>query len=267
MTTASISSSRSGPLRAGKGLDLPDGLAAVLWRGDELGTPGSSVVATGFDALDSELPGGGWPIGCATELLQPQYSLAEVQLLLPAVSKLSGAQRQVLVIGAPHQPFLAGWRAWGISEAHVLVVQPHTPAEALWVTEQAVRADGIGAVMAWLPHARPEQVRRLQAFASGSDFPVFLMRPQDAALQSSAAPLRVQARLAGPAQIAVHVLKRRGPAHDGELVLSTASPRLAPLLRQRRGTSDHPCEVSCGALLDRLDSRALPAQRLGVVGR
>jgi hypothetical protein len=77
-------------------LDLPQGLAAVLWRGDELGTPGSSVVATGFDALDHELPGGGWPIGCATELLQPQYSLAEAQLLLPAVTKLSGAQHQVL---------------------------------------------------------------------------------------------------------------------------------------------------------------------------
>jgi protein ImuA len=247
-------------------LDLPQGLAAVLWRGDELGTPGSSVVATGFDALDHELPGGGWPIGCATELLQPQYSLAEAQLLLPAVAKLSGAQRQVLVIGAPHQPFLAGWRAWGISEAHVLVVQPHTPAEALWATEQAVRADGIGAVMAWLPHAPPEQVRRLQACASGSDFPVFLMRPQEAALQSSAAPLRMQARLAGPGQIGVHLLKRRGPAHDGELILCTASPRLAPLLQHRYG-APHPGQEAPRAVLDHLDSRALPPQRLGLVRR
>jgi protein ImuA len=247
-------------------LDLPDGLAAVLWRGDELGAPSSSVVATGFAALDRELPGGGWPVGCATELLQPQYSLTEAQLLLPAVSRLSNAQRQVLVIGAPHQPFLAGWRAWGISETHVLVVQPHTPAESLWVTEQAVRADGIGAVMAWLPHARPEQVRRLQACASGSDFPVFLMRPQEAALQSSATPLRVQARLAGPGQIGVHILKRRGPAHDGELVLVTASPRLAPLLQHRRSFPDRPHEVSRD-VLDRLDSRALQPQRLGLVGR
>jgi protein ImuA len=266
MTTASISPSRSDPPRVGKGLDLPDGLAAVLWRGNELGTPSSAVVTTGFDVLDHELPGGGWPVGCAKELLQPQYSLAEAQLLLPAVSRLSGAQRQVLVIGAPHQPFLAGWLAWGICEAHVLVVQPHTPAESLWVTEQAVRADGIGAVMAWLPHARADQVRRLQACASGSDFPVFLMRPQDAALQSSAAPLRVQARLAGPGQIAVHVLKRRGPAHDGELVLATASPRLAPLLQLRRSSPDRFSEGS-RHVLDRAASRALQPQRLGLVGR
>lgn len=265
MTQASIPSPLSGPSRGGRVVELPADIAAALWRGDEFSTPSGTVVATGFPSLDQELPGGGWPVGCATELLQPQYSLAEVQLLLPAVSSLSAASRQVLVIGAPHQPFLAGWRAWGISESHVLVVQPHTPAEALWVTEQAVRAAGIGAVMAWLPHARPDQVRRLQACASGSDFPVFLMRPQDAALQSSAAPLRVRARLAGPAQISVHVLKRRGPAHDGELILSTASPRLAPLLRYRCGAPDYSSEDS--HVLDHAASRAVPAQRLGLVGR
>ena len=130
---------------AGRELSLPDGVAAAIWRGDELAAPSTAVVATGFDDLDRELPGGGWPVGCVTELLQPQYSLAEIQLLLPAVGTQSGPLRQVVVIGAPHQPFLAGWRAWGISEAHVLVVHPHTPAEGLWVTEQAVRADGIGA--------------------------------------------------------------------------------------------------------------------------
>jgi protein ImuA len=253
-------------LRAGKALDLPQNLCAVLWRGDELSTLTGSSVATGFAALDGELPGGGWPIGCATELLQPQYSLAEMQLLLPAVSRLCSAGRQVLVIGAPHQPFLAGWRARAISEAHVLVVQPHTPAEALWATEQAVRADGIGAVMAWLPHARPDQVRRLQACASGSDFPVFLMRAHDAALQSSAAPLRVRARLAGPGQIAVHLLKRRGPAHDGELILCTAPPRLAPLLQHRRSAADQLGEVHRD-VLDSPASRARLPQRLGPVGR
>jgi protein ImuA len=244
---------------------LPDGIAAAIWRGDELATPSTAVVATGFTGLDRELPGSGWPVGCVTELLQPQYSLAEVQLLLPAVGTQSGPQRQVIVIGAPHQPFLAGWRAWGISEAHVLVVHPHTPAEALWVTEQAVRADGIGAVMAWLPHARPEQVRRLQACAGGSAFPVFLMRPQDASLQSSAAPLRVQARLAGPGQIGVRILKRRGPSHDGEVILATASPGLAPLLQlQRSGSPDHLNEAS--RVLDRVDSRVRQPQRLKVVG-
>jgi protein ImuA len=93
---------------------------------------------------------------------------------------------------------------------------------------------------------------------------VFLMRPQDASLQSSAAPLRVQARLAGPGHISVRVLKRRGPSHDGEVLLATAPPGLAPLLQLRRSASpDHLHEAY---VLDRVDSRARQPQRLKVVG-
>jgi protein ImuA len=246
-------------------LDLPEGVAATLWRGDQFGTPSGAVTSSGFEQLDQELPGGGWPVGSVTELLQPQYSLAEVQLLLPAVVALAGTQRQVLVIGAQNQPFLPGWQEYGIRPEHVLVVRPHTPAQALWVTEQAVRANGIGAVLAWLPHARPEQVRRLQACAGGSDFPVFLMRPQEADLQSSAAPLRVQARLVGLGQIGVRILKRRGPTHERELVLATASRSLAPLLWRR--SPSRLDEVPRAAALDRADSRAWLPQSVHAVGR
>lgn len=266
MTPAPFSPAAASPPRAGKVVDLPQAVASALWRGDQFGAPDGAVVASGFDALDSELPGGGWPVGCVTELLQPQYALAEVQLLLPALAALAGAQRQVLVIGAQHQPFLPGWRQKGIEPEHVLVVRPQTPAQALWVTEQAVRADGVGAVLAWLPHARPEQVRRLQACAGGGDFPVFLMRPHEASLQSSAAPLRVQVRLAGPGQIAVRLLKRRGPTHERELLLATASQTLAALLERRRFPA-RPEEVPRAAALDRTDSRAWLPQFVHAAGR
>ena len=43
----------------------------MLWRGDEFGAPAASVLPTGFARLDAELPGGGWPCGALTELLQP----------------------------------------------------------------------------------------------------------------------------------------------------------------------------------------------------
>lgn len=263
MTPASISTPSSGSLPGG--LSLPPGVAAALWRGDELAAPGGTVVPTGFAALDAVLPGGGWPVGAVTELLQPQFSLAEAQLLLPAVALQAGPRRQVLVIGSPHEPFLAGWHAWGVQADCVLRVQPGTPAEALWVVEQALQASGIGAVLAWLPHAAPAQLRRLQSCATGGDFPVFLMRPQEAALHASAAPLRVGCRLAAPGQVGVHVLKRRGPPHDGELVLATAAPRLAALLRHRqRGALSDPIHEVV-RVLDRAD--ATPLRQAGFVRR
>ena len=41
-----------------------------VWRGDELGAADAQVIATGHAALDAQLPGGGWPVGAMTELLQ-----------------------------------------------------------------------------------------------------------------------------------------------------------------------------------------------------
>lgn len=45
--------------------------------------------------------------------------------------------------------------------------------------------------MAWLPQARPEQIRRLQIHAQSCDAPVFLLRPITALNDASPAPLRV----------------------------------------------------------------------------
>lgn len=67
------------PLRAPR--ELPRSVAAAIWRGNELGSPVSSVVRSGFAALDAELPGGGWPCHSLTELLQPQPTIAEWRLL------------------------------------------------------------------------------------------------------------------------------------------------------------------------------------------
>lgn len=40
---------------------LPHAVESAVWRGDALGTPVTSTLRTGFDRLDAELPGGGWP--------------------------------------------------------------------------------------------------------------------------------------------------------------------------------------------------------------
>ena len=56
------------------GLPFLDSFSAAagrgVWHADELGLADAQVVATGHAALDAELPGGGWPVGAMTELLQ-----------------------------------------------------------------------------------------------------------------------------------------------------------------------------------------------------
>ncbi|MDH3210029.1 MAG: translesion DNA synthesis-associated protein ImuA [Burkholderiaceae bacterium] len=224
-------------------------MAAQVWRGNQLGSAQGRVCPSGFKTLDTELPGGGWPCCAITEVLQPQCSAAEWRLLLPGLAALATPQRPLLVVGAPQQPYFGGLRLYGASEQCVVLVCAQTPAQQLWATEQALKTEGLAAVVAWLPHARAEQIRRLQACASRCLAPAFLLRPQATQFESSAAPLRVQIRLGGMHTLAVHILKRRGPMHEGWITLNALPPHLVDVL-SRQSAHAEPEQEGAGAVLD-----------------
>ena len=206
---------------------------AALWRGDELGQAVAEVQPTGFAALDRELPGGGWPCRGLTELLQPQPGALEWRLLGPALRAQSAAGRGIVLVSPPWRPHLPGLRQVGLDERQLVWVQAETVAERLWCTEQLVKANAFGALVAWLPQARPEQVRRLQVCALASEGLVFLCRPAAAQHESSAAPLRVLARPRPDWMLELRVLKRRGPALDQALELHAVPGCLQAVLTQR----------------------------------
>lgn len=201
------------------GQPLPACVEAALWRADQLGGTVADVLGSGFPALDAVLPSGGWPCGVLTEVLVSQFSIVELRLLSPVLAKLTQAGRTAVLVGpalAPHPP---GLRHDGVDERFLVWVDVDTPRDRLWSTEQLVKAGSAGAIVAWLPLVRAEQIRRLQVLAAHCKGPVFLCRPESAARDSSAAPLRVLARVQTDWQITVEVLKRKGPPLDGPLQL------------------------------------------------
>ncbi len=222
-------------------------LQGRLWRGSSLGRSADPVLSSGFAALDAELPGGGWPTRAVVEVLTPQSGVLEWRLLAPALRSWWAGQapaavspgrrsrqaaepalRSLLLVNPPHTPHLPGLRALGLPPSALIWVEAGTPAQALWAAEQAIKSRV--AVLAWLPEARPEQIRRLQVSALSSDAPTFLMRPESASRQSSAAPLRLVVQPGEGWDLAVHLLKRRGPAHEGWLGLSAVPGEVEPLL-------------------------------------
>jgi protein ImuA len=236
-------------------LDSPLGTALQgrLWRGSSLSPAAHPTLPSGFPALDAELPGGGWPTQAAVEVLTPQAGVLEWRLLAPGLQAWWAAQqlpasaapaagraarkratpgaaslRSLLLVGPPHTPHLPGLQALGLPPAALVWVSATTPAQALWAAEQAIKSRV--AVLAWLPEARPEQIRRLQVCAQSSDAPTFLMRPERAAQQSSAAPLRLIVQPGEGWALQVHLLKRRGPAHEGWLTLPAVPAAVEPLL-------------------------------------
>jgi len=214
----------------------PDELAGV-WRADQLQQVPQAVLSSGHAELDAELPGGGWPLGQLTEVLQLQSGQHEWRLLLPAL-KCAVAQGPLVLIGAPLLPHLPALAAAGIPAAQLLRIDARTPAERLWATEQVLRCRDLGALLAWLPQARPEQLRRLQLASTTTQALVFAFRPEAARHESSPAPLRLTLRTAPDEQgLSVELLKRRGPVIDRPLTIAAPLPVMAAL-RKRRPLKD-----------------------------
>ena len=131
----------------------------------------------------------------------------------------------------------------GIPTDALVWVRADTAAERLWATEQLLKAGSCGAVLAWLPQARPEQLRRLQVHAAASEAPALLCRPAVAARESSAAPLRLLAH-AGPGwQLQVDVLKRKGPPLAQTLNLSAPPAGLPAVWPARLAEVGRPVPV------------------------
>ncbi len=246
---------------------LPEHLRQTLWRGCELAQGPGDCLSSGFAALDAQLPGGGWPRRMLSELLLDSAGSSEWRLLGPALGALLGdradrpggeplrrtgpervrrpaaarppAPRQgqplrLLLINPPFPPHLPGLLAHGIRPEQLVWLDTADARQALWVSEQAIKAGSAAALLAWLPDARPEQIRRLQTAALGSPAPVFVLRPAAAAGQSSAAPLRLLLRPGPGSQLQIELLKRRGPAHAGLIVLDAPPPGLPALLPPQR---------------------------------
>jgi protein ImuA len=224
----------SGPSRPFDVGQLPSSVSQAIWRGTEVGQASQTVVSTGFESLDAQLPGRGWPCNAVTELLQPQPSLCEWRLLSPALAGLSASGGQVLLVGPPKRPHVPGLIKLGIQETNLVWIAADTPAERLWTTEQLVKANPRGgAILAWLPQARADQIRRLQVHAQSCDCPVFLFRPEAAQFDASPAPLRVLVTLGIDWQLQVHILKRKGALMDGVIAIPSIPGTLASVFTPR----------------------------------
>ena len=230
-----------------------------LWRGDQLGGADAQVVDTGHAALDAELPGGGWPVGAMTEVLQSTPEAHVWQLLLPALAQaVQERGGPVVMIGAPHEPFGPALAAGGVPVEALMWIRGQASGACLWACEQALRCADVAAVLAWLPQARVGELRRLQLAAAQHEALLFVFRPESVAQTASPARLRLQV-VRDDAHMQVHLLKRRGPPLASPLTLPARNGRMTALLaasQMRRKARLHPQGVplELGPVVVRIDT-------------
>jgi protein ImuA len=220
---------------AASAVSVPElALPQHVWRGRELAQAPERVLPTGHAALDEHLPGAGWPLGCLIEVLQPQPQQHVWQLLAPALKQCMQAQPgPVVLVNAPYEPFGPALQGQGMQPSQLLCVRtPKAPAR-LWAAEQALRCADVSAVLAWLPQAKNEELRRLHLCANQYDKWLVVFRGVTAAGQSS--PARLRLLVEGVEQMAVRILKRRGPPVLQPVLLDAMPARVAALLAARKG--------------------------------
>jgi protein ImuA len=248
------SSSLPSAERCSQAYALAASLPHALWRGDTLGSHAAASMSSGYARLDRELPGGGWPPSVLTELLWTQHGGGEFRLLAPVLSALSQAGKTIILLAPPHIVFAPALAQLGIDIRQVLIVQSEKPADRLWAVEQVLKSASFGALLCWLPQARPDHLRRLQLAAGSSEGLAFVFRPSAAQMESSPAPLRLLCKACTDGQISVEVIKRRGPATSSPIALSAQlSPVITRAIKLSRLPNVLPIE-SANAL-----DRSIPA--------
>ncbi len=168
-----------------------------VWRGRSA-APGWQGLASGYPRLDRYLPGGGWPPHALTEILLAEHGAGELELLMPALARMSRAADDgdaagwIAWIAPPFHPYPPALVQWGIDLSRVLIVRPKTATEALWAAEQALSSGNCRAVLLWSDALDSATSRRLQLAAERGRSWAVAFRPLDAQSEATAAALRIR---------------------------------------------------------------------------
>jgi len=135
---------------------------------------------------------GKWSL--AALLILPQSILlgATFPLVCSAVLRLESTQagHDIAIVAPPYLPYPDGWRRAGVDFAHVHLVDAN-PRDALWASEQCLRAGCLSAVLSWPMQADDRALRRLQVAADTGGVMGFVFRDVRAERNPSPAALRI----------------------------------------------------------------------------
>ncbi len=184
-----------------------------VWQGRQWQHSSLEVQSSGFDQLDQQLPHHGWPQGEITEVLYHNHGVGELQLLLPALAKLSQQKRWIIWIAPPFMPNAPALQQHGIDISKLLIVRPQQCRDIHWTIEQALKSGCCSAVLAWVDQLELSTSRRLKLAAAQGDSLSYIFRPSQQQQNSSAATVRLALHPGkNKQQINYHLLKRRGGA-------------------------------------------------------
>jgi cell division inhibitor SulA len=182
-----------------------------IWQGKHWQNVQGDSTETGYTQLDEQLVAQGWESGSLNEVLYSQHGAGELQLLMPALAKLSQQKRWIIWVAPPFMPYAPALAQQGVDTSRVIVMTPAQLKDQLWTLEQALKSGSCSAVLGWIDQASSTQIRRLKAAAQQGNCLGFIFRPMAEQEQASAASNRLTVEPSRHAdKFDVEVVKRRG---------------------------------------------------------
>jgi hypothetical protein len=183
-------------------------------------------------------------VGALVDLLVQQAGVGELRLLRPALS--AAGNRHIAFVQPPHTLDGLGLSYIGLSLEQVLLVKAQKTANALWSSEQILRAGSCGALIFWAQYAQASSLRRLHLAAQSSETLFIMVRPIASAKDASPAILRLALRPSADG-LTIDIVKRRGPSRAEPLSIPL-QPTPVLLSRHARLSRRSPAEVAARGL-------------------
>jgi len=149
----------------------------LLWEGFKP-PQADNVDAFGLGPVEAAFPNSVFPTGALHELIcpSPEHAAATSGFIAGILGTLMKQGGTCLWIGSSRKLFPSSLSAFNIEPDRVIFIDLKREKDVLWVTEEALKCEGLGAVIAELQDINIAQSRRLQLATESSKVTGFILR-------------------------------------------------------------------------------------------
>lgn len=165
----------------------------LLWQGFTP-PPAGQIKGVGLGPLEAAFPNGVFPTGCVHEMLcpTPEHTAATGGLIGGLLSTLMKQGGACLWISTSRKLFPPALKDFGVTPDHIIFIDVQRERDVLWVMEEALKCQGLAAVIAEVREISFAQSRRLQLAVENSKVTGFLLRTDLKKLSSTTCVARWQ---------------------------------------------------------------------------
>lgn len=140
--------------------------------------PAGNTIPLGLGAVEAAFPNGVFPVGGIHECINqsPGGSAAASGFMAGIIAKLAKQNSACVWVSTARNIYPPALQLFGMAPHRVIFCDVHTNKDALWLMEEALKCEGLAAVIGEIPVLDFKSSRRLQLAVEKSRVTGFIMR-------------------------------------------------------------------------------------------